>query len=385
MAVSVPDRVEKAFEGNFQRGEEVGAALSVWREGREVVSLFQGFVDGARSVPWTADTLVLIWSATKGISSACLLHALHARGFDLQTRVIDLWPEFGAAGKAAITVGQLMSHRAGLAALDEAAISVFDHEALAASLAGQVPNWEPDVAHGYGPRTYGVLADELVRRLMGLTLGEYWRREFAEPLELQIWIGLPETQHPRVAQMLPARLGCEEAETPFLQAMSQSGTLTRRAFSAPAGLTGASAMNSPAVRSASLPSLGAIANVSSLGKFYSILAEGGEWEGRRYFAAEILRWMSTPLANDMDEVLLTETSFSAGFMMDPVDSATGKKSRRLLGASTRAFGHPGAGGSLAFADPENRLAFAYAMNQMQTGILPGARAQRLVDAVYPAS
>lgn len=377
-----PARIEKAFEENFQRGEEVGAALSIWREGREVVSLFQGFADGARSIPWTAETLVLIWSATKGISSACLLHALNAAGSGLQTRVIDLWPEFGAGGKAAVTVGELMSHQAGLAALDEAAISVFDHEALAASLAAQTPNWDPGVTHGYGPRTYGVLADELVRRLTGMTLGEYFRREFAEPLELQIWIGLPEAEHHRVAQMLPARMNCEEAETPFHQAMSQAGTLTRRAFSAPAGLAGASAMNSPAVRSASLPSLGAIASVSSLGKFYAVLAAGGQWQGRSYFAETVRDWMTHPLANDVDEVLLTDTAFSAGFMLDPVDPSTGEKKRRLLGPSLRAFGHPGAGGSLAFADPENRLAFAYAMNQMQSGILPGARAQRLVDAIY---
>jgi len=377
-----PARIEKAFEGNFQRGEEVGAALSIWHEGREVISLFQGFADGARSIPWTADTLVLIWSATKGISSACLLHALDAAGYNLQTRVADLWPEFGSSGKAEITLGQLMSHRAGLAALDEAKLSVFDHDALAASLAAQEPNWEPGTSHGYGPRTYGVLADELIRRLTNLTLGEYWRREFAEPLELQIWIGLPESEHPRVAQMLPAKMGCEEAETPFMQAMATAGTMSRRAFSAPAGLTGASAMNSPAVRGASLPSLGAIASVSSLGKFYAVLAGGGEWKGRRYFDSTVLDWMNTPLSNDTDEVLLTETAFSAGFMMDPFDSETGLKKRQLLGSSPKAFGHPGAGGSLAFADPKNYLSFAYAMNQMQMGVLPGERTQRLVDALY---
>lgn len=380
--MNIETKVQRAFEENFQRGEEVGAALSIWRNGEEIVSLSEGYSDGARSRPWTNETLVLIWSATKGIASACLLHAVRAAGLNLNTRVADIWPEFAAAGKSAICLGQLTSHQAGLAALDQATLSVFDHDALATSLAAQAPNWEPGTSHGYGPRTYGVLADELIRRLTKLTLGEYWRREFAEPLDLSIWIGLPESEHHRVAQMLPAKMGCDDSETAFMQAMATSGTMSRRAFSAPAGLTGASAMNSPAVRGASLPSLGAIANVSSLGKFYAVLAGGGEWKGRRYFDPTVLEWMTTPLSNGTDEVLLTDTAFSAGFMMDPFDAVTGSKKRTLLGTSPKAFGHPGAGGSLAFADPQNHVSFAYAMNQMHMGVLPSERTHRLVNALY---
>jgi CubicO group peptidase (beta-lactamase class C family) len=140
-------------------------------------------------------------------------------------------------------------------------------------------------------------------------------------------------------------------------------------------------MNAPAVRSASLPSLGGIGSASALSKFYAMLAAGGEFEGRRYFSEQAMAWMTTPLAQGLDRTLQTETAFSAGFMLDPVD-AEGRKKRTTFGPSVTAFGHPGAGGSLAFADPESGLGFAYVMNQMETGVLPKARAIQLVQALY---
>jgi CubicO group peptidase (beta-lactamase class C family) len=140
-------------------------------------------------------------------------------------------------------------------------------------------------------------------------------------------------------------------------------------------------MNSPSLRSASLPSLGAIGSADSLAKFYAMLSLKGEWEGRRYFSTGASGWMTTRLAQGIDKTLRTETAFSAGFMLDPLD-ASGKKKRYIFGPSISAFGHPGAGGSLAFADPENRLGFAYVMNQMEAGVLPKSRAIALVHALY---
>jgi CubicO group peptidase (beta-lactamase class C family) len=374
-------RVEAAFERNFNSGREVGASVTVWQDGREALCFCRGWRDGARTQPWTPDTLVLVWSATKGLSSACVLHALEAAGLDLTVRTADFWPEFAQAGKAFLTVGEVVSHRAGLAALDDKTASLLDHDAVAAAIEKQAPFWKPDEGHGYGPRTYGFLADEIVRRLAGRTLGEYWRAAFGEPLGLDLWIGLPEDQHARVAQMLAARAGASEAEEEFAKALADPGSLTRAAFAAPAGPLGASAMNAPAVRSASLPSLGGIGSASSLAKFYAMLANGGEWEGRRYFSPQAISWMTTPLAQGLDLTLRTETAFSAGFMLDPID-ADGRKKRSVFGPSRTAFGHPGAGGSLAFADPENGLGFAYVMNQMESGVLPKARAIQLVQALY---
>ena len=395
---AVADRLRAAFERNFHNGTEVGAALSVWQDGREVFSVHDGWKNAARSDPWTPDTLVLIWSATKGLTSACVLHALDRAGWDLSACVVDFWPEFAQNGKERITVGEVVSHRAGLAALTDKTAGMLDHAAVVRAVEVQAPLWENRDEHGYGPRTYGFIADEIIRRLSGKPLGEYWREEFAEPLALDLWIGLPGEQHSRIAQMLAPRAAPGDD---FSRALAEPGSLPNQAFSTPAGLLSPSAMNSRTLRSASLPSLGGIGSASSLAKFYAMLAVGGEWEGRQYFSPRALKWTTTPLTQGPDKTLCTETAFSAGFMMDPVEqNLEGRppcrpvhrqddtevvpplKKRHLFGRSTRAFGHPGAGGSLAFADPENRLGFAYVMNQMEPGVLPGSRALGLVQALY---
>jgi CubicO group peptidase (beta-lactamase class C family) len=383
VAPEAVERVEEAFERNFNTGREVGASIAVWQHGREALCFCRGWRDGAKTQPWTPDTLVLVWSATKGLSSACVLHALEAAGLDLTVRVADFWPQFAQAGKEFLTVGEVVSHRAGLAALDDKTASLLDHDAVVAAIEKQAPLWQAEAGHGYGPRTYGFLADEIVRRLSGRKLGDYWRSVFGEPLGLDLWIGLPEEQHARVAQMLAARAGCSDAEEEFTKALADPSSLTRAAFSAPAGPLGATAMNAAAVRSASLPSLGGIGSASALAKFYSMLANGGEFEGRRYFSEQANGWMTTPLAQGLDRTLRTETAFSAGFMLDPVDGE-GRKKRHIFGPSRTAFGHPGAGGSLAFADPESGLGFAYVMNQMETGVLPKSRAILLVQSLYGA-
>ncbi len=377
------ERVRVVFEENFERRREVGAAVSVWQDGREVIGLHAGFRDAALTLPWEVDTLVLIWSATKGLASACVLHALEARGLPLEARVAEYWPEFGQCGKESITTGQVLSHRAGLSALDARDLTLLDHDGVVRAIERQTPLWEAGGGHGYGPRTFGVLAEEIVRRLTeGEPLGDYWRRVFAEPLDLDVWIGLPDELHGRVAQMLAARAGCDEhPDEDFAAAMANPESLTRAAFTSPGGLAGASVMNSPIARRASLPSLGGIGSASALAKFYAMLATGGKWNGQRYFSEATIDLMSHTLAQGTDLVLRIDTAFSTGFMRDPMDK-DGRKIRQAFGPSRRAFGHPGAGGSLAFADPDAGIGFAYVMNQMGIGVLPGQRATSLVSALY---
>jgi CubicO group peptidase (beta-lactamase class C family) len=375
-------RIRSAFEANFSQGRETGAALSVWQDGREILSLYGGFRDAARQVPWREETLVLIWSATKGMASACALHALDAAGLGLGVRVSEFWPGFGRGGKSGITVGQVLSHSAGLGALDRTDLSVLDHAEVVGAIEEQVPFQEAVGGPGYGPRTFGFLADEIVRRLNGgVPLGSYWRTQFAEPLGLDLWIGLPGKLHHRAASVLPARVVARDGEDAFLEAMNRPGSLTKKAFSSPGGLLAVTAMNTPAARSASIPSMGGIGTASSLAKFYAMLALGGVWQGRRFLGGNTQAWMTTRLSQGFDAVLHLDTAFSAGFMMDPLDPS-GKKSRSLLGPSLSAFGHPGAGGSLGFADPENRIGFGYVMNQMEQGVLPGIRAGALVGSLY---
>jgi CubicO group peptidase (beta-lactamase class C family) len=375
--------VRQAFEKNFAEGVEVGAALGIFRGGGEVVSLYEGFCNTDRCAPWSEKTLVLIWSATKGLAAACTLHAMQEAGVNLQTRVTDFWPEFAQAGKGALTLGHVLSHRAGLCALEDPSANILDRESVVRAIEKQTPLLPVEAGPAYGPRVFGFLLDEIVRRLAGgEPLADYWRRVFADSLGIDLWIGLPEHLNARVATILPPRAGPPApSDELFLRAFTDPNSLTRRAFASPPGLSGISAMNAPQVRATSLPSMGGIASAQALAKFYAMLASGGFMQGKVFFKNETLEWMSTRLTQGFDPVLQREMSFSAGFMMDPLDG-NGRKIRSLLGPSPSAFGHAGAGGSLGFADPEQGVGFGYVMNQMESGVLPYERCTSLVRAFY---
>jgi CubicO group peptidase (beta-lactamase class C family) len=369
------DRLASLFEENFKRYGELGAAVSVWQDAKSVLELRGGFCDAKRELPWTADTIVLFWSATKGLGSACLLHLLQERGIELTRRVAEFWPEFAQADKGEITLAQLLSHQAGLCALDEV-VDVTNYTAVIAALEKQAPLWPPGTAHGYHARTFGFLLDELVRRLAAITLSEYWRKNFADPLDLDTWIGLPDSQQERVATIYPARAGGAATPAAFYRDLATPGTLARKTFTSPRGLHAVSDMNKPANRARPFVSFGGIGSARSLAKFYAMLANDGELDDRRFFEPETIAQMTATLVSGLDQVFQIPTAFSAGFMKDPLQAT-----RRIFGPSPLAFGHPGAGGSHAFADPENGISFAYVMNQMEQSLLPNEKSLRLVDAI----
>jgi CubicO group peptidase (beta-lactamase class C family) len=374
---------EEAFRRNFEKGREIGAALCVFEGGKEVLSLHGGFCDAARQHLWSESTIVLVWSATKAPASACALHAIHEAGLDLKTPVAEIWPEFAQSSKDRLTFGHVMTHSTGLCALDDSAAHLLDRDSVVRAIEHQRPQLPPEAGPAYAPRVFGFLLDEIVRRLaVGESLRARWRRVFAEPLGLDFWIGLPESEHHRVATMLAPKPGPPAKDDElFLKAFTDSTSLTRRAFGSPAGLSATSTMNAAEVRSTSLPAMGGIGSAQALAKFFAMLANGGAWQGQQFLAPEILDWITAPAVQGFDPVLQREMAFAAGFTRDPVDDA-GKKTRSMLGPSTSAFGHAGAGGSLAFADPERDLAFAYVMNQMELGVLPHDRCQSLVKALY---
>ena len=369
-------RLKPLFQENFDKRGELGAAVSVWQNGKPIVDLYGGFRDTGREKLWTADTVVLAWSATKGIGSACVLHALQQRKIELNRRVAEFWPEFGQADKDKITVGQLLSHQAGLCALDQR-IDVLDYDGVIRALEAQAPLWPPGTAHGYHARTFGFLLDELLRRITGKTLSDYWREIFARPLELDFWIGLPEEQNSRVATIYAAKSGKPPEPAQFYRDLVTPGTLARKTFTSPYGLNVIRKMNDPDIRAQSIVSFGGIGSASALAKFYSVLANGGELNGQSFFSQETIERMTTTLSDGKDRVFQIPTAFSAGFMKDSRDAA-----RRLFGPSATSFGHPGAGGSHAFADAENKIAFAYVMNRMEQSVLPTEKSLRLMDAIY---
>lgn len=385
MTDSLPDftGARAIFEENFALRGEIGAGLSVWRHGREILSLTGGTLTReANAEAWSADTMAPVWSATKGPAALTLLLTLHEAGLTPDAPVRPVWPEMTLP----VTFGELVSHQSGLCALGTKP-SVFDHPAVAAALQAQQPAWTPGTAHGYHPRTFGFLADECVRRLTGgQPLARVWHERVAEPLGIDFRIdGPPDDALPRVARLYPGKMKPpvpEEAE--FFKAMADPASLTRRSFASPAGLHAVAELNQPAAWRAGLAAFGGVGSARGLAKFYNIMANGGVWENRQVLPSEVLGWAGTRLVNGPDHVLRLPTSFSAGFMMDPVDPVTGAKLRTRFGTSPNAFGHPGAGGSHAFADPDRGLSFAYVMNQMEQGVLPNPKCLLLIQAVLAA-
>ena len=371
-SAAATDRLRLAFAAIV--GEQAadtfsgGASLAVWRNGQPLLSLHGGAA--APGQAWIAATPCLIWSASKGVAAACTLHALQEHRVPLDTRVAKVWPDFAAAGKDRITLAQLLSHQAGLAAIDQKGLAITDHEAVATSLAAQPPNWPADGSHGYGARTFGFLLDEIVRRVAHEPLGSYWDNRFRGPLGLDLWFGLPAELTDTAATVIAPK--APPAPGPFTKAFGDASSLTRRALSEPGGLLTPAVMNSPAMRGASLPSLGAIATADALARFYSLLASN-DWP---LYRPDTRIAMRTTLSSGPDRVLVDQTSFSAGFMTNAYG---------VYGPSPTAFGHPGAGGSLAFADPSLGLGFAFIPSAMHPGALPGPRTQALIAALYGES
>ncbi len=227
-AEDLKKRIAPLFQENFTRFSELGAAVSVWQNGKPVVDLYGGFCDARREHRWASDTIALIWSATKGLGSVCVLHVLQEHEIDISRRVAEFWPEFAQAGKEKITLAELLSHQAGLCALDRR-VDVLNYGAVIRALEEQAPLWPPGTAHGYHARTFGFLLDELVRRIAGEPLAEYWRETFGEPLKLDLWIGLPERENPRVATMYAAKAGTPPEPKQFYVDLITPGALARKA------------------------------------------------------------------------------------------------------------------------------------------------------------
>ncbi|MCB1225206.1 MAG: beta-lactamase family protein [Verrucomicrobiales bacterium] len=370
------------FRENFRLRGEVGASCAVWAGGKIILSLAQGYTTRDRSNPWTEATLVPVWSCTKGPAAVTCLMALEEAHVELDAPVAEVWPEFVGGGKAAITLRQLLSHTAGLAMLDER-VPIFDREAVVHALELQVPVFPPGSTVAYHARTFGFLLEEIVMRTTGAeSLGEYFREVLGEPLGLDFWIGLPREQHPRVATLYPGKMSIQPHNQAFLKAFGTPDSTTLRTFQSPVGLNAIADFNEPETWMRGYPAMGGVGSALALAQFYGVLANGGICAGQQVISPSVLRQAETLQSSGLDQVLCVPTGFSAGLMKDPIDEETGEKIRQLFGPSTRAFGHPGAGGSLAFADPESGIGFAYVMNQMEVGAFPGEKALGLVHALY---
>lgn len=358
------ETLQAAFAANAAERAERGASVAVFERGECVCSLSVG-ARGADREAWTADTLVPIFSATKPASAACLLTALYECAQGPELEVGALWPEFPLPH---LTIGELLSHQAGLPATDAPA-SIFDSAACKRALEQSRPLWAPP-QHGYHPHTYGPMLDVLMLALTGQRVGDWWEKRVRRPLKLDFYIGhLPEAAYPRVAALEYAKLKAPLPQTPFFKAFFDASSPVHRAFHSITGLDTPRQMNTPAAWQCACPAKGGVASAAGLARFYQALLGYG---GVRVFPAQVLVWMRMPMVSGADRTLLEPTGFTCGAMCEPA--------ALFGGAGSGGFGHAGAGGSLGFCVPQRGISFAYVMNRMEPGVLPGERVQRLLRA-----
>ena len=336
------------------------------------------------AAPWEEDSIVLVYSTTKGLTAVCANKLAQEGELDVDAPVAQYWPEFGQAGKQDVPVSCLLSHQVGLPDID-GTMSLDDAlawEPVVEALARQTPLWEPGTQHGYHATTYGWLVGEVICRVTGRSIGTYFREEVADPLGLDAWIGLPEAEEPRVAQLVGWGSGTDgaliddsefdEATRASLAQIMGPDSLLGRALSAPGGALSGNVWNQRAVRAAEIPAASGVADARSVARLYASCI--GEVDGVRLLTEAQLKQATTQLTSGPNVVLMgLDIQFGLGFML--------RSSIMTLGGEN-SFGHFGAGGSMGWADPDAEFAFGYVMNKMQMGLAGDTRTLNLVNACY---
>jgi len=382
------ERVREVFEDNFAQRGEVGAACAAVVDNQLVVDLWGGTADPKTSRAWEKDTIVNVFSTTKGMASMAVLHAASHGLFSFDDRVADHWPEFGSGGKQEVTVRQLLAHQAGVCAidqkLDKAALANPDR--LAAALAAQEPAWEPGTRHGYHGISLGWYESELIRQTdpKARTIGQYFNDEIASPLDLDFWIGLPDSiPEDRIARVqadwyrVKMVANIKKMPTEWVKAFLNPRSLTARTFSNPAFLGKPARYNEPEMRRLELPAANGHGTARAIATAYGEFAAGGNRLGiTPEVTNEVASAATDPTKGRADLVLQTDSRFSLGYCK-PWDG--------FNFGSPSAFGTPGAGGSLGFADPQRKLGFAYVMNKLDYYVFDDPRELALRQAVFEAA
>lgn len=364
-------RLRDAFAANFAQRGEPGAAIALSIKGQVVADLWSGWADSARTKLWQRDTLVNFFSVSKALCAICALQQVEQGKIDLDAPVATIWQEFAAAGKGAVTLRHLLSHQAGLPALraqlPEGAM--LDWQIMTDALAAETPWWPPGTAHGYHVNTFGFLVGEVVRRVSGKTIGQILRDEIALPLDADVHIGLPESEHARSAEFL-----WPEGAWPTQPPPATDFDLMRwNAYWNPPGVSGARWVNRREWRLAEIPSTNGHGTARGVTRVYAALVNGGEIDGVRILSEDMLRLATTEQSSGEDLITQRPSRFGLGFQLTQTE--------RPLGPNANAFGHFGAGGSLGFCDPETGVAFGYVTNDMGPR-WQNPRNRALIDAIY---
>ena len=346
------ERVAEEFERNFTERKDIGAAFAAMQGGRKVVDLWGGMA--APGIPWKEDTLQVVYSGTKGLMASCMLILIERGLIDLDAPVAKYWPEFAANGKEKIRVRHVVSHRAGLPGIvfPLSATDIVDYEKMEGLLAAQAPSTDPEAYHSYHALTIGWLCGALIRRIDGRTLGRFFADEVAGPLKLEAWIGLPESEEPRVGRMEL------DPDSPWSDDPPEDVT-HRTIWGNPLLFPTYEdlAWNSRAYHAAEIGGAGGIATARAMARYYACMAQGGELDGVRILKPETIA-----------AGLKLRSKFYDPFVVEPMAYGTVfavQTEQGRFGPALDAFGHSGAGGSIHGGWPSSGTGFSYTMNQMR--------------------
>jgi CubicO group peptidase (beta-lactamase class C family) len=376
------ERVREEFERNFADRGELGASVCVVVDGEVVVDLWGGIADEATGRQWERDTVNVVCSCTKGATALCGNMLIDRDQLDPDRPVAEYWPEFAKNGKQSIPVRQVFNHQSGVChwqpQLPEG--GVCDWELVIHALEDTTPFWPPGTRQGYHGFTIGYLVGELVRRVTGRSVGTFFQEEVARPLGLDFWIGLPEEIEPRVATTIEFDFATATTLPPVLiEQMSDPTSIAAKLFSNGGGWMGN--IDRRDMHAAELPAAGGITNGRGLAGMYAPLSLGGALGDVRLVSRDaIARMRSAQSVSDHDAVAGSRTSYTMGFSKSWPNLDLGTGNSVIIGED--AFGTPGLGGQMGFADPSCRLAFGYTMNKHGIGTGLNERGQSLIDATY---
>jgi CubicO group peptidase (beta-lactamase class C family) len=362
--------VRAQFTANFLRDDqcrEVGAALVVFQGEHCVVDLWGGFADAGRAPAWRKDTLLNVYSTTKGIAATCIALLVDRGVLSYDDTVANVWPEFAQNGKQHVTIAQVLSHQAGLPAFEQptSVEDLYDWHARCAALAGQKTRWTPGEKTAYHPITYGYLAGEIVRRASGRSIGEFLQKELAMPLEADFFIGTEPALDRRVARILAPKSLIDPSALPVIEE-------TRSSVTNP--LLHPDAANTLDWRRAEMPALNGHASADGIARIYAMLANGGTFQRRRYLSQATIDRLTQVRSDRMDLTLGMSVGWAAGVVLNGTTT--------FFGPNPRVYGHSGWGGSFGCADPDAQLAIGYLCNQMGPDLVGDVRARELCATIY---
>ena len=360
-------KVKETFEKLYREDREIGSCFAVYKDGNPLVDLWGGFQDKDKTKPWQKDNLVTVYSTTKGVAAFCIALAMEKGLLKYEEKVSTYWPEFASNGKEDITIGMLMSHQAGICSPETRNVDdYYNQNLMAEKLAGMTPIWEPGTASGYHSMTFGWLTSELILRVTGKSLGTFFREEVGDRHEIDFFIGLPESEDHRVAELVPFDIvrneNSEQQQVELTDAQksqrNSAGTLDIQ--------------NTKAWRQAEIPSANGQGNAGGLAKLYSLIVP--EDNNLKLLKDDTVNQMTTMQIEGRDLVLAVQVRWGVGFILN--------KHKIIYGPIEGAFGHSGYGGSCAFGDPENKIGVSYVMNRMLDNFNADGRSIELINATY---